>query len=120
MCALADAYKLFRDFDLPAPGRVRRDRERRPPARLQRRQGRGLLRWAIPILKVVFDGVSDSVDYEAHEMADEYYRFQEDSVAETPTEGGRRTAARTYGTLGLVDRTVTAPPPLATFLTLAP
>jgi uncharacterized protein len=82
MCALADAYKLFRDFDMPAlvvsVGTGNDD------LRLVYNdvKGRGLLSWALPILKVVFDGVSDSVDYEAQEMADEYYRFQEDSVAE--------------------------------------
>ncbi len=32
------------------------------------------------ILKVVFDGVSDAVDYQAREMADRYWRFQEDRV----------------------------------------
>lgn len=42
---------------------------------------RGLLLWAIPILEIVFDGVSDTVDYQAAEMADEYYRFQEEAVA---------------------------------------
>jgi patatin-like phospholipase/acyl hydrolase len=86
MCAMADAYKLFRDFDMPvlvvSVGTGNDD------LRLVYNdvKGRGLLRWAVPILKVVFDGVSDSVDYEAQEMADEYYRFQEDSVAE-PLDG---------------------------------
>lgn len=82
MCALADAYKLFRDFDMPAM--VVSVGTGNDDLRLTYNdvKGKGLLSWALPILKVVFDGVSDSVDYEAQEMADEYYRFQENSVAE--------------------------------------
>jgi len=82
MCALADAYKLYRDSRLPvlvvSVGTGNDD------LRLLYRdaKGRGLLTWAVPILKIVFDGVSDTVDYQAEEMADHYYRFQEDSVAE--------------------------------------
>jgi len=82
MCAMADAYKLFRDFDMPvlvvSVGTGNDDLK----LAYNDVKGRGLLRWAVPILKIVFDGVSDTVDYEAEEMADEYYRFQEDSVAE--------------------------------------
>src|SRR5208283_3526729 len=38
----------------------------------------GLAMWAKPILDVVFDGVSDTVDYELKQLlaADKYYRFQ--------------------------------------------
>ena len=79
---MADAYKLFRDFDMPvlvvSVGTGNEDLK----LAYNDVKGRGLLRWAVPILKIVFDGVSDTVDYEAEEMADEYYRFQEDSVAE--------------------------------------
>ncbi len=82
MCAMADAYKLFRDFDMPvlvvSVGTGNDDLK----LVYNDVKGRGLLRWAVPILKIVFDGVSDSVDYQTEEMADEYYRFQEDSVAE--------------------------------------
>jgi predicted acylesterase/phospholipase RssA len=80
MCALADAYKIFRGTDLPylvvSIGTGNDD------LRLvyQDVKWRGLLRWAIPILKIVFDGVSDTVDYQAAEMADEYYRFQEEAI----------------------------------------
>ena len=81
MCALADAYKMFRGSELPflvvsigtgddVLRYVYRDVK-----------WRGILRWAIPILKIVFDGVSDTVDYQAAEMADQYYRFQEEGVA---------------------------------------
>ncbi len=94
MCALADAYKMFRASELPylvvsiGTGNddlkyVYRDVK-----------GRGLLRWALPILKIVFDGVSDSVDYEAEEMADQYYRFQEDAVAEEMDDASPDTIQR--------------------------
>jgi predicted acylesterase/phospholipase RssA len=82
MCALADASKLFGGSDLPilvASIGTGNDELRFTYGDVK---SRGLLRWAVPILKVVFDGVNDSVDYETEELADEYYRFQEDLVAE--------------------------------------
>jgi patatin-like phospholipase/acyl hydrolase len=37
----------------------------------------GLAEWALPILSVVFDGVSDAVDYQLRQiMADNFFRFQ--------------------------------------------
>lgn len=42
----------------------------------------GIARWALPILSVVFDGISDNVDYQLMKLlpqvngADRYYRFQ--------------------------------------------
>ena len=82
MCALADAYKMFRDSELPylVVSIGTGDDELRFVYRDVK--WRGLLRWAVPILKIVFDGVSDTVDYQAAEMADQYYRFQEEAIAE--------------------------------------
>jgi uncharacterized protein len=82
MCALADAYKMFggtrRRYLVVSIGTGNDE------LRLGYRQvkGRGLLRWAIPVLKIVLDGVSDAVDYQAREMADRYWRFQEDLVSQ--------------------------------------
>ena len=37
----------------------------------------GLLEWALPILSVVFDGVSDAVDYQLRQiLGDNFFRFQ--------------------------------------------
>jgi uncharacterized protein len=82
MCALADAYKLFggtRSRYVVVSLGTGKDEIRLTYAEAR---GRGLLRWAIPILKVVFDGVSDTVDYEAEEMADRYWRFQADGLVQ--------------------------------------
>lgn len=80
MCALADAYKMFggaRSRYLVVSIGTGNDEIRLAYPEVK---GRGLLRWAIPVLKIVFDGVSDTVDYQAQEMADRYWRFQEDGV----------------------------------------
>lgn len=82
MCALADAYKMFggaRSRYLVVSIGTGNDEIRLAYGEVK---GRGLLRWAIPVLKVVFDGVSDTVDYQAQEMADRYWRFQEDGVVQ--------------------------------------
>lgn len=79
MCALADAYKMFggsaSSYLVVSIG-TGKDELRLGHGQVK---GRGKLRWAIPILKIVFDGVSDVVDYQAEEMADAYWRFQEDA-----------------------------------------
>lgn len=80
MCALADAYKLFggaRSRYLVVSIGTGKDDLRLSYGQVK---GRGLLRWAIPILKIAFDGVSDTVDYQASEMADRAWRFQADDV----------------------------------------
>lgn len=53
------------------------------PIRYEDARGWGLVRWARPLLDVVFDGVSDSVDHQARRLADErgtslrrYWRLQ--------------------------------------------
>jgi patatin-like phospholipase/acyl hydrolase len=80
MCALADAYKLFgggRSRYLVVSIGTGNDE-----IRLAHRAvaGRGLLGWARPLLKIVFDGASDTVDYQTAEMADRYCRLQDDAV----------------------------------------
>jgi predicted acylesterase/phospholipase RssA len=97
MCALADAYRLFggaRCRYLVVSIGTGNDELRLSYARVK---GRGLLRWAIPILKIVFDGVSDTVDYQAAEMADRSYRFQAEEVEQelddASPDGIRRLAA---------------------------
>jgi patatin-like phospholipase/acyl hydrolase len=82
MCALADAYKLFGRFRsryLVVSVGAGNDEIRLSYAQVR---GRGLLRWAIPLLKIVFDGVTDVVDYETRELADLYWRFQEEGVTQ--------------------------------------
>ncbi len=82
LCALADAFRMFRAVERPflvVSVGTGNDQLRLTYDRVK---GRGLLRWAVPILNIVFDGVSDAVDYQAAEMADRYYRFQEEAVAE--------------------------------------
>ncbi len=82
MCALADAYKMFggpRSRYLVVSIGTGNDEVKFTHGEVK---GRGILRWAIPVLEVVFDGVSDAVDYQTEEMADRYWRFQEDAVVE--------------------------------------
>jgi patatin-like phospholipase/acyl hydrolase len=80
MCALADAYKMHAGTESPflvvSVGTGNEDLR----LRYADAAGRGLLGWAVPILKIVFDGVSDTVDYETKEMADRYWRFQKERV----------------------------------------
>ena len=53
----------------------------------------GLIEWARPILDVVFDGVSDAVDYQLRALyppggeVEGYYRFQADMAAERVSSG---------------------------------
>lgn len=82
MCALADAYKLFggsRSRYLVVSIGTGEDALELSYAQVK---GRGLLRWALPILKIAFDGVSETVEYQASEMADRAWRFQADGVVQ--------------------------------------
>jgi patatin-like phospholipase/acyl hydrolase len=95
MCALADAYKMHRGSESPqylvvSVGTGNED------LRLKYADvaGRGLLRWALPILKIVFDGVSDTVDYEAEEMADWHRRFQKERVGAEMDDASPETIQR--------------------------
>ncbi|HVP68443.1 MAG TPA: patatin-like phospholipase family protein [Anaeromyxobacteraceae bacterium] len=76
LCALADAtymYGIPPDRTLVVSVGTGADNLRQPYEKVKRR---GLVGWALPILRTVFDGVADTVDYEAHEMAGEFHRFQ--------------------------------------------
>lgn len=93
MCALADAYKMFGPDSryLVVSVGTGNDDVRLSYAQLR---SRGLLGWAIPILKVAFDGVADTVDYQAEEMAHAYYRFQHDGTEEELDDASPRTIQR--------------------------
>lgn len=79
MCALAEAVRRFpeRKYLLVSLG-TGAEQERLPYGRARKL---GLAGWAIPILKVVFDGVSDVTDYELSQILgpSNYFRFQCDS-----------------------------------------
>lgn len=81
MCAYVEARTLYPDADeflvvSLGTGQL----TRRIP--YDEAKGWGLLRWAQPILSVVFDGVSDTVDYQLQQLLQpkngvrRYYRFQ--------------------------------------------
>jgi patatin-like phospholipase/acyl hydrolase len=79
MCALAEAVRRFPDrkYLLVSVGTGAEEEQ------LLYRDVRrfGLAAWAVPILKVVFDGVSDAADYELRHILDSsnYFRFQCDN-----------------------------------------
>jgi patatin-like phospholipase/acyl hydrolase len=81
MCAYVEARSVFSDRDdflvvSLGTGTLTR------PLPYDEAKGWGLARWAQPILDVVFDGVSDTVDYQLqqlcrkHEDVKRYFRFQ--------------------------------------------
>ena len=82
MCAYAEARALWpeeNDFLVVSLGTGELTRS----IRYEQARGWGLAKWAQPILGVVFDGVSDTVDYQLQDLClDEvtrvsgYYRFQ--------------------------------------------
>ena len=82
MCAYVDARKIYpeeNDFLIVSLGTGEPTRE----MPYEEVKGWGLALWARPILNVVFDGVSDTVDYQLRELlsteegdARRYYRFQ--------------------------------------------
>ncbi len=79
MCALAEASRRFPDRKyLVVSVGTGSDQEQLLYAQVKRF---GLAGWAVPILKVVFDGVSDAVDYELSQLLgpSNYFRFQCDS-----------------------------------------
>jgi hypothetical protein len=84
MCALADAYRMFGQRESATQFLVMSVGTGSDDLKLSYGEicRRGLLRWAIPVLQIVFDGVSDTVDYQVREMADVYYRFQREDVRE--------------------------------------
>jgi patatin-like phospholipase/acyl hydrolase len=78
MCAVADAWKCWPGDDLlvVSLGTGNTDRT----IAYDRAKGWGLAEWAHPLVEILIDGVTDTVDYEAREAVAEgqYYRFQTD------------------------------------------
>ena len=76
MCAVAEVHALPADrrVALLSLGTGQRTRKRS----FDEIQDWGLVEWAKPILDVVFDGVSDAVDYQLRHVLDErrYWRLQ--------------------------------------------
>ncbi|GAB4259505.1 CBASS cGAMP-activated phospholipase [Thermincola ferriacetica] len=81
LCAYAEAIRMFpgaEDFVLVSLGTGELTR----PLSYEEVKGWGLFRWAQPILNVVFDGVSDTIDYQLQQLLPDrngqkrYYRFQ--------------------------------------------
>jgi predicted acylesterase/phospholipase RssA len=79
MCALVEAHELFDDDDVLlvslGTGSLTR------PIPYDQASKWGLAGWAKPLLDVVFDGVSSSVDYQLHQLLHRkkerrYFRFQ--------------------------------------------
>ena len=78
-CAIAEAWckdaKVDRTQDLVVLSVGTGERNR--PIDLKSAQEWGALEWAIPIIDVLFDGNTDSVDYIArHLVGDSYFRLQ--------------------------------------------
>ncbi len=76
MCAWVDAYKAWgRDVELLVVSLGTGQRTKPIPHRAAR--GWGIAKWAKPVLDVVFDGVSDTVDHQMGILCPtRYYRFQ--------------------------------------------
>ncbi|HUQ92918.1 MAG TPA: CBASS cGAMP-activated phospholipase [Bryobacteraceae bacterium] len=76
ICALVEARKLFHNDELLVvslgTGALTR------PLHFHQAKGWGLARWAKPLLEIVFDGVSSTVDYQLRQLLPrrQYYRFQ--------------------------------------------
>ena len=77
MCAFAEAKIMYRDADeflIVSLGTGELTR----PLPYDEAKGWGLRQWAQPIIGVIFDGVSDTVDYQLEQLlpATRYFRFQ--------------------------------------------
>jgi patatin-like phospholipase/acyl hydrolase len=81
MCAIADAWKCWPGDDLLVVSLGTGNTDRALP--YDKAKGWGLAEWAHPLVEILIDGVTDTVDYEAREaVADgQYYRFQTDLPA---------------------------------------
>lgn len=88
MCALADAHLMYgeRPFRALVVSIGTGAEDVRQSYESVRR--RGILGWARPILRTVFDGVADSVEYEAREIADEHHRLQHRGPATALDDAG--------------------------------
>ena len=80
MCAYVEAIKIYPEEDILVVSLGTGEPTREMP--YEKVKGWGLALWAQPILNVVFDGVSDTVDYQLRELLrsegddKRYYRFQ--------------------------------------------
>jgi len=79
MCALADAHRLFEDAEPYVVSLGTGDTQKR--ISWGESKGWGVARWAQPVLDVIFDGVSDTVEYELKHFlgpahAGRHYRLQ--------------------------------------------
>jgi uncharacterized protein len=75
MCAYAEARRRFGDAELFLVSLGTGELTRR--IRHEDATGWGLAEWVRPVIDVVFDGVADTVDYQArHLLGDDYQRFQ--------------------------------------------
>jgi patatin-like phospholipase/acyl hydrolase len=80
MCAYVEAIKIYPEEDILVVSLGTGEPTREMP--YEEVKGWGLALWAQPILNVVFDGVSDTVDYQLRELLPaegenrRYYRFQ--------------------------------------------
>lgn len=84
MCAYAEVRRRFPDADvcIVAIGTGRKDQ----PIPYSEASGWGIAGWAQPVISVMFDGVSDSVDYQLAELLPRgnFSRFQIDLGAPLP------------------------------------
>ncbi len=75
MCALVEARSLYPDAEIVVASFGTGELCR--PIGYEEAKQWGLLEWARPVLDVVFDGVSDTVDFQARQLiGDNYFRFQ--------------------------------------------
>ena len=75
MCALVEARSLYPEAEVIVASFGTGELCR--PIAHEEAKDWGLLAWARPILDVVFDGVSDTVDFQARQLiGDNYFRFQ--------------------------------------------
>ncbi|MDD3581271.1 MAG: patatin-like phospholipase family protein [Desulfobacca sp.] len=76
MSAYAEARRLFPEEDALVIVSLGTGELTRPISYNEAKDW-GLMQWAIPILNVVFDGVSDAVDYQLRQiLGDKFFRFQ--------------------------------------------
>jgi hypothetical protein len=76
MCAYAEARRFHGGAELVLVSMGTGQLER--PIRYEEAKDWGMLEWARPILDVVFDGVSDTTDYQLRQLVAEgrYFRLQ--------------------------------------------
>jgi patatin-like phospholipase/acyl hydrolase len=78
MCALADAWKMWPGDDLLVVSLGTGNTDR--PILYDHAESWGLALWAEPLVEILIDGVTDTVDYQAATVLDDgrYFRFQTD------------------------------------------